>query len=52
MRPQLKRPGAIPKPELPGTAGTMPYPLFAGAYAIAYGAILVAMALFDVAGAP
>ena len=36
----------------PGTAREFPYSLFVAGYAMVYGPILVAMTLYDVAGAP
>ncbi|MDP6604217.1 MAG: hypothetical protein QGG17_08495 [Rhodospirillales bacterium] len=48
----MKRARAISKPDRPGTARGIPYPVFVGGYAIVYGAILVAMTLYDVAGTP
>ena len=36
----------------PETAREFPYSLFVAGYAMVYGAILVAMTLYDVAGAP
>ena len=52
MRPWMKRAHTISKPDRPGTARGVPYHLFVGGYAIVYGAILVAMTLYDVAGTP
>ena len=36
----------------PETAREFPYSLFVAGYAMVYGAVLVAMTLYDVAGAP
>ena len=41
-----------PETRSPGTAREFPYSLFVAGYAMVYEAILVAMTLYDVAGAP
>lgn len=51
MRPWTKRTRALAKPHRPGAAREVPYSLFVGAYAIVYGATLVAMTLYDFARA-
>lgn len=51
MRPWMKRTRTLAKPHRPGVAREVPYPVFVGAYAIVYGAILVAMTLYDFARA-